>query len=291
MLFISLAAAVQTRWEFKFQPQPYEIMFYKGCNYSVELWGADGGVGCLNKICTAKGGIGAYIRGTVQLETNQEIEVRIGGRGKDGVPGLNVGHGGWNGGGNSGIDTAVWGGDDPSGGGGGGTDLKMNLYGRIIAAGAGSGSGCGCIGAHGGSLNEHGSLNSNEIVIYEKNGGTGNMNGGHGDNSAYCPGSGGGGGWEGGIGNTYAISNHYYAVSKSGSSGYNPTYVHYISSSRGSNSPSKYDQNGYAIINLTNKNDITCHIPRPTKSDPHTHPQFTKIKILVLVMGSLMYGI
>lgn len=180
--------------------------------YKVELWGAQGGDGQL-----AKGGLGAYTSGLIELTNNETLYVYVGGE--------NSGRtGGYNGGGNGSNDTQFF-------GGGGATDVRLvsgtwndpeSLASRIMVAGGGGGSynyqemyhyytdgGAGgtFIGASGGVM--HGgpaSKGGTQLEGGKGNNGNSTYSGsfGQGGNGANNLGTGGGGGYYGG-GGTYNV--------------------------------------------------------------------------------------
>ena len=106
-------------------------------DYTMECWGASGGLG--SGTSTSVPGCGAYVRGTITLPAGQELYVYVGAQG---VATNNTGA--WNGGGPKGTN-------NQDGSGGGATDIRTlgtagsstwssNLESRIIVAGAGGGS-------------------------------------------------------------------------------------------------------------------------------------------------------
>ena len=145
--------------------------------------------------------------------------------------------GGFNGGGKSGKDIAddtgyedaKGGGDDASGGGGGATDIRIhnnNLGNRIMVAGGGSGALSHCNGSPGGDYKGYYPSNSDCIEYIQTNEVTetkGNANGvgSNGKDGSCSPGSGGGGGYRGGLRRDHdtckAVLNHF-AVAFSGTS-------------------------------------------------------------------------
>ena len=88
----------------------------KDGNYSVELWGAEGGANIIGP-----GGAGGYVKGNLSLRQGEEIAVYVGGKGEDRkgsadqYNGYNN-NGGWNGGGSGSGNAGP--------GGGGATDIR-----------------------------------------------------------------------------------------------------------------------------------------------------------------------
>jgi hypothetical protein len=103
--------------------------------YVIQIWGGDGG----NSSVGYSGGRGANIIGMLALDTQETLEVIVGGRGVDGVNNVG-GNGGYNGGGNGG--NPGWFSSKTGGGGGGATDIRMNEA-RIMVAGGGGGGASG----------------------------------------------------------------------------------------------------------------------------------------------------
>ena len=197
--------------------------------YKIELWGAQGGRGIDDGEQQGYGGKGAYTVGELKVEgSTQTFFCRVGGKGETGKRRSNKG--GWNGGGDSGEDTAdvEWPGDyEGSGGGGGATDIRYgdSVDTRIMVAAGGSGSACDCNGAPGGTLSGYfAEYSGSQGYFYSVSPNVNQINGnaagrgGDGQNSRYIPGSGGGGGWRGGKGDGYALTNKHTAVAHSGSS-------------------------------------------------------------------------
>jgi len=126
--------------------------------YQIELWGASGGN-------ATNGGKGAYTKGLVYLEEDEELYIYVGGEGPSNATVTNIG--GYNGGGYSGNNSGA-----NSYGGGGATDVRLvsgawnnatGLNSRIMVAAGGAGttsnlttkagSGGGLIGGSGTSSN------------------------------------------------------------------------------------------------------------------------------------------
>lgn len=181
-------------------------------DYTIELWGAEGGT-------SGYGGKGGYVKGTVKLQKGDVVKVYVGGQT------------GWNGGGSG------HGRDSDSGG--GATDIRVNgtsLADRVAVAGGGGGwggkntttggagggltggngkSGCGTLG-YGGTQTAGGAGGSN-------NGGSGSLGqGGSNTTGSNSGGGGGGGGYYGGGagGNDYSNYNDLDDSSGGGGSSY-----------------------------------------------------------------------
>ena len=182
--------------------------------YVMECWGAQGGGGRSQAKLTDAGGKGAYVKGTINLQTNQTLFVYVGGKGGDAAVRQSVA-GGYNGGGTGDHDHSD---DEAAGGGGGATDIRTadgawnnfaSLKTRImVAAGGGGGettneaktlggpgaaiSG-GAPSKNGKSLASYGTLSS-QIGGYQF---------GIGQDGVFIsdnhPRGGGGGGWYGGV--------------------------------------------------------------------------------------------
>ena len=182
--------------------------------YTVECYGAQGGQAYKEGNLSATGGLGAYVKGTMNVTgTGTTFYIFVGGEGKSGKVGPNLG--GFNGGGSSGKD--LGGGfdkiDDAPGGGGGATDLRIDdnsLGSRIIVAGGGSGGAAKCPGAPGGELYGYYSPEENYFLVDINVGQDGALRDGigtSGKDSEDFPGSGGGGGYVGGPSTGKASSN------------------------------------------------------------------------------------
>ena len=130
---------------------PYELEFLPG-KYKIELWGAQGGDARYQnskKLRTNSGGKGAYVRGIIKFQQKTKLYLYIGGKGEDQKY---IDHtqskGGFNGGGNGGVESHDVSYPESGAGGGGSTDLRLlkgnneeSLKSRIIVAAAGGG-GC-----------------------------------------------------------------------------------------------------------------------------------------------------
>ena len=128
---------------------PYRIILSPGF-YKFELWGAQGGDARYQNQPTIRqgsGGRGAYVSGSMRIAGTQVFYLYIGGKGEDqSKTDKTRSRGGFNGGGQGGIDMN----DLPpesGAGGGGSTDIRLfsgsSLYAlksRIMVAGAGGGS-------------------------------------------------------------------------------------------------------------------------------------------------------
>ena len=195
--------------------------------YRVELWGAQGGVGCYNGRCDIAGGRGGYIAGNTSLTAGTTYYVYVGGMGGNGVQyNKRGGAGGWNGGGKGGDDINEDGAEqtDAGGGGGGATDFRTGtaLGNRILVAGGGGGGTYYYVGGPGGENNTNGVL-------------------GNGSNGASATGGsgGGGGGYYGGRSDTCDSCKGY-----GGSSYYNGSFSS-VSQSNGARAGSGYAKISY----------------------------------------------
>jgi len=122
-------------------------MAHAGCQYKLEVWGAEGGYGVFGTSADRYGGYGGYSIGVYESGVNTSFHIYVGSKG--GQYG-----GGYNGGGTGSYSRC----DEYSGGGGGATHVALDsgllktlaghlADGRIIivAAGGGGGSTCGGI--------------------------------------------------------------------------------------------------------------------------------------------------
>lgn len=232
MLFILFSL-----YEIIFQnPDNVETFTLKAGKHIFHLHGGQGGGGHDDNHYYNNGGKGAYVSGTLMITGNpQTFYARVGGKGKSSPGGPNGG--GQNGGGKGGSDDLGLG-NDASGGGGGASDIR---YGegkdtRIIVAAGGSGGACLSPGADGGDFNgkfrgcngPHSyDCGCDSYPLYESKKTTqttGNNElgvGGNGKSWTTCSGSGGGGGWQGGVatGQTSGYKDHFnVSVADSGSS-------------------------------------------------------------------------
>ena len=120
--------------------------------YQFELWGAQGGdarFGNSNDIRPGSGGKGAFVSGNLSLIGTQELFLYIGGKGENQEsiePGV-MSKGGFNGGGNGGVDKVDSTQPESSAGGGGATDIRIihgtsreALKSRLMIAAGGGGA-------------------------------------------------------------------------------------------------------------------------------------------------------
>ena len=168
---------------------PYKVILNSGL-YLFELWGASGGVYIAGKEVS-----GAYVSGYISLRRSRSFLVYCGGKGEDGIGGLN--NDAFNGGGSGYLG---------GGAGGGATDIRLDtsLESRImVAGGSGGGDGNNFAGV-GGTLKggdprivEAGSYDGTGAT--QTSGGNGNPKGEFGKGgSGAIDGAGGGGGYYGG---------------------------------------------------------------------------------------------
>ena len=129
---------------------PYELIMSPG-TYQIELWGAQGGDARYhndNNMRIGSGGKGAYVSGIIQLIGTTRLFLYIGGQGEDQSSLYNnVSRGGFNGGGDGGVDSCDDDKPESGAGGGGSTDIRLYksndmkaLRSRFIVAGAGGGA-------------------------------------------------------------------------------------------------------------------------------------------------------
>ena len=226
--------------------------------YKMEAWGAQGGS---YDNGSAAGGLGAYTKGEIYLEKDDNLYIYVGGTGANPLEYDKATGGGWNGGGN-GLRSSYTGSNIAAEGGGGASDIRLiptsskevwnefnSLKSRIMVAAGGSGGarydtgysvgkpGGGLTGYEGGCdagvcgrniylYGGHGgtqSLGGNNMSSKDANGGFGY--GGTGVKSNYNS-TGGGGGYYGGAG-AHAVGNGR-TIGSTGSS--------YISGHEGCNS-------------------------------------------------------
>jgi len=89
---------------------------YAGCDYKIELWGAQGGSGVrLGGAVTGNGGAGSYTSGAINFPANTNLYVYVGQKGVNAKSGTIVTATAWNGGGTGAYDNQ----DGDYGGGGG----------------------------------------------------------------------------------------------------------------------------------------------------------------------------
>lgn len=233
MLFVFLLSLYNN--EFK-GPLSTTVILKSG-QYRVFCHGAQGGRAYRNGNLQSYGGKGAYTTGVMQITgSGTTFYLNVGGMGGHETS-LGPNSGGFNGGGKSGKDIAdesgyedaKGGGDDASGGGGGATDIRIhnnNLGNRIMVAGGGSGALSHCDGSPGGdykgyypadsSCNTY--IQSDEVTETK---GNANGVGSNGKDHSCSPGSGGGGGYRGGLRrdhDTCKASLNHLAVAFSGTS-------------------------------------------------------------------------
>ncbi|GKX28648.1 hypothetical protein SH1V18_11280 [Vallitalea longa] len=161
-------------------------------NYTLEVWGAQGG--------GTYGGKGGYAKGEVTLTKGEVVNIYVGSQGSTYTGrDYGYGYGGYNGGGKG------YGDQTPSGG-GGATDIRISgtaLSNRVIVAGGGGGQGVSHSasyygGAGGGSTGGSGGRGGSGGT---QTSGYSLGQGGKGSSSVSSPDNGGGGGgWYGGIG-------------------------------------------------------------------------------------------
>lgn len=141
--------------DFSYTGGPQSYITSSTGKYKVELWGAGGGDGSGTggkfQDVASHGGRGSYTSGIIQLSSNFNLYIYVGGQGKygSGVSSFGGPVGGFNGGGN--------GGNSASGSGGGATDVRLtsgvwnnkaSLESRIMVAAGGGGA-----DNYGGTLN------------------------------------------------------------------------------------------------------------------------------------------
>ena len=206
----------------------YNITLSPGV-YSIECWGAEGGIGMYDGKPITLGGKGAYAAGVISINNKHQLFLYVGGKGEDGSAKENTyAKGGFNGGGTGGADTRD---DEGSGGGGGATDIRLiddntdqmnSLYSRIIVAAGGSGSSLDAYGAPGGDITGYisgatGNSKFNPSSTNQEKGYSLGV-GENGKDDVCTPSSGSGGGYWGGLAQNPACENEYRTVSSSGSS-------------------------------------------------------------------------
>lgn len=208
----------------------YTFTVPRNGKYKLEVWGAQGG-----KADSLSGGYGGYSTGVVELDANEQLYVYIGGQGSAGSKTANyVSKGGYNGGGNGTLGTALY----YVSGGGGATDIRyfpnstsltsddldwdseIGLNSRIIVAGGGAGVAYNStqtwtktqtIGHAGGAVGNSAKGQDYSKDSYSAAGGGQSAPGVDGDDGSFGIGStggtagkpGGGGGWYGGNSNAY----------------------------------------------------------------------------------------
>ena len=109
---------------------PYEVIFSPG-TYNIELWGAQGGDARFQNtedLRPDSGGKGAYVSGIIHFIGTTKLYLYIGGKGQDQIAiDQTVSLGGFNGGGNGGVDPVDTKQPESGAGGGGATDLRFYL--------------------------------------------------------------------------------------------------------------------------------------------------------------------
>jgi len=220
--------------------------------YQFECWGAQGGTGLTNNVKLYEGGRGAYVSGVIDLKDKTELYLFVGGRGEDGDTSKRA-IGGFNGGGNGGIDED----NEDAGSGGGSSDIRLvngkwndrnSILSRIIVAAGGSGSVDNSYGAPGGSLS---GLKVTSTSKPEYSYSTTNQTNGYllgigqsGKDHQSTPSSGAGGGYYGGIAAEGVIDSLYLAVSSSGTS--------FVSGYEGCNAVDEYGKHTNSPIHYSN---------------------------------------
>ena len=186
--------------------------------YLFECWGAQGGAALCDGLIKTEGGRGAYASGVIKINSSSTFHIYVGGKGADGGIKMSS-RGGYNGGGDGGLDPID---NDNAGAGGGASDIRINknsLYNRIIVAAGGSGAVYDVNGAPGGDFHCY---RASSKYSYHPTNYTGDIGiGQNGVDSSYIPSSGGGGGYYGGISMDPTIKNtdeSYLLVGCSGSS-------------------------------------------------------------------------
>ena len=206
--------------------------------YTLEVWGAQGGNGYTSSSYIGQGGKGGYSKGDIVLSEDTLIYVNVGGQGSTWSNNTNVINGGTNGGGQG----------YQGGGGGGASDIRINsnsTYSRVIVAGGGGGG-------------QHYSTNTGVKGFGGVGGGTSGGNGGY---SAYWGQSSyigkGGSQTAGGInpnnnssaynGSFGAGGTYYYSYTGGGGSGW------YGGSSGGHNGTGGGGGSGYVLTSTSSK--------------------------------------
>uniref|UniRef100_UPI00203F977C glycine-rich protein n=1 Tax=Odoribacter lunatus TaxID=2941335 RepID=UPI00203F977C len=167
--------------------------------YVMECWGAEGGIGYVDKKAPGTPGKGGHSYGELVLTSPTTFYAYVGGKGGDAAKNCSK----YCGGGWYGSNGGGWGGDDDTddngGGGGGASDIRLvpgNLYSRIMVAGGGGGArgGKNQVAGSGGGIWGGGSYGGGQTgsSTYFGSG----ADGGKGGNNA-CGGGGGGGGYYG----------------------------------------------------------------------------------------------
>lgn len=259
--------------------------------YKFEVIGAGGGFGDSSNA----GGFGGISIGYYEVSTPVSAFFYLGGRGSDGINTVNQKinpPGGYNGGGNGGIDA------DPTlqygGGGGGSSDIRIsdNKYSNRIIVAGGGGGGCYNTNSAGNGGGSSGTPGLKGALQYSREGGPGTQSaggsaltsrgatagqlyyGGSGSTGYNANGGGGGGGgyFGGGGGSSAADGSYGYCASGGGGSGYIGGVL--SSSQYGvTASTSTYTNSGNGQIKITvfqmvQKNEIICSKDRNVYSCP-----------------------
>uniref|UniRef100_UPI0020414DB4 glycine rich domain-containing protein n=1 Tax=Odoribacter lunatus TaxID=2941335 RepID=UPI0020414DB4 len=194
---------LEIRREFAYTGGSQSITLAPG-KYKMECYGAEGGIGYINKGKAGTPGRGGYSKGELVLTSSRTFYAYVGGRGGDAAKSCSK----YCGGGSPGWNGGAWGGDDDTddngGGGGGASDIRLvygNLYSRIMVAGGGGGAKGNSTAGSGGGIWGGGTYGGGQTgsSTYWGSG----ANGQNGANGA-CGGGGGGGGYYGG---SYAARN------------------------------------------------------------------------------------
>lgn len=170
--------------------KPYKVTLSHGL-YRIELWGAQGGdarqLNDKTKDLPNKGGRGAYTHGHLYIKDKIQLYIYLGAKGEDQFSldyGI-VSKGGWNFGGDGGVDKLDQNVPESGAGGGGGVDIRLipvdtkttdkNLLDRSIL------SRIMCAGSGGGAVSE----NTSNTIISEDHYPVGSPGGGLSSNSYY----------------------------------------------------------------------------------------------------------
>ena len=168
----------------------------------MEVWGAQGGGTAASSEGSGIGGKGAYVSGTIIIDSNTNLNLYVGQQGQH-TAGNSRSGGGWNGGGDG--DASEYGGNSRTGG-GGSTDIRLSsgnwnnfasLKTRIMVAGAGGGAGAN------GNPGDAGGLNGFAGDVWDAGKGGTQTSGGSGASGSFGTSSPGGFGY-GGAGSSYA---------------------------------------------------------------------------------------
>jgi len=117
----------------------------------VNAFGAQGGNASGDDYLTNTGGKGAHVQAYMDVEPGDTLLIRVGGKGQDAQNGA-IALGGWNGGGNGGLDLEFA--NNGGAGGGGATHLRMdisNVFERVLIAAGGGGAAKDAPGGGGGA--------------------------------------------------------------------------------------------------------------------------------------------